>query len=122
MRRSSAQRGEGNLGCILWLVVFLVVAMIGWKAIPVKIQSAELYYYMVELAKFSAANSPEKLEKQILQRAKELDIPLDKDDVEVQRVGDRIRMKASYTVPLEFPGYTYEWDFDHEVDRPIFIF
>ena len=77
----------------------------------------------MELAKFSAAEQPRRSsKKQILQRAKELDIPLDKDDVEVQRVGDRIRMEASYTVPLEFPGYTYEWHFDHEVDRPIFIF
>ena len=30
-------------------------------------------------------------------------------------------MKAVFTVPLEFPGYTYEWDFDLEVERPIFI-
>jgi len=30
-------------------------------------------------------------------------------------------MSAQFTVPLEFPGYTYEWEFDLQVDRPIFI-
>ena len=39
-----------------------------------------------------------------------------------QRNGDRLRMRATYTVPLEFPGYTYHWNFDHQVDVPIFIF
>jgi hypothetical protein len=32
-------------------------------------------------------------------------------------------MTAEYVVPVEFlGGYTYEWHFRHELDRPIFIF
>ncbi|HVS01096.1 MAG TPA: hypothetical protein VMW27_31050 [Thermoanaerobaculia bacterium] len=122
MMRRSAERGEGNLGCILWLLLFAIGALIAWKAVPVKVQSAELYDYMVELTKFAASSSPAQLKKQILAKAKELDLPLDPDDVEVQKTPDRIQLEASYTVPLEFPGYTYEWSFDHQVDRPIFIF
>ena len=37
MRRRNAERGEGNLGCILWLVVLGLAVMIAWKAIPVKV-------------------------------------------------------------------------------------
>ncbi|MGH9363422.1 MAG: hypothetical protein ACRD2T_16050, partial [Thermoanaerobaculia bacterium] len=101
MSRKSAQRGEGNLGCIAWLLVFAVALLIAWKAIPVKIQSAELYDFMVELTKFSASMSPEELEKRILERAKELELPLDKEHVHVVREGDRIKMEAHYTVPLD---------------------
>lgn len=122
MVRRSAERGEGNLGCILWLLLFAIGALIAWKAVPVKVQSAELYDYMVELTKFAASSSAENLKKQIVTKAAELDLPLDKDDVEVRKTADRIQLEASYTVPLEFPGYTYEWNFNHEVDRPIFIF
>ncbi|HYH45358.1 MAG TPA: hypothetical protein VEG34_06685, partial [Thermoanaerobaculia bacterium] len=60
-------------------------------------------------------------EKAILQRAADLNLPLDKDHVTVTRQGDRLRMRAEYTVPVEFPGYTYNWHFVHELDRPIFI-
>lgn len=122
MLRRTAERGEGNLGCILWLLLLGVGVMIALKTIPVKVQSAELYDYMVELTKFAASNNPEQLKKQILVKAQELKLPLDKDHVQVRKMGDRIQMEASYTVPLNFPGYTYEWHFDHQVDRPIFIF
>ncbi len=122
MVRRSAERGEGNLGCILWLLLFAIGALIAWKAVPVKVQSAELYDYMVELTKFAASSSAENLKKQIVTKATELDLPLDKDDVEVRKTADRIQLEANYTVPLEFPGYTYEWNFNHQVDRPIFIF
>jgi hypothetical protein len=122
MRRRTAESGEGNLGCILWALALALAVMIAWKAVPIKIKSAELYDFMVETAKFAAPTPPEDIKKRILGKAQERDLPLDKDHLSVERIGDRIRMKASYAVPLEFPGYTYHWDFDHEVDRPIFIF
>ncbi|MDP9120242.1 MAG: hypothetical protein M3O15_02570 [Acidobacteriota bacterium] len=122
MVRRSAERGEGNLGCILWALVLGVVVLVAVKMVPVKINSAELYDFMEEQSKFAANNSPEQIEKRILGRALELKLPLAKEQVKVQRVGDNIRMEATYDVPVEFPGYTYVWHFDHQIDRPIFIF
>jgi hypothetical protein len=122
MRRRNAERGEGNLGCILWLLVLGLAVMISVKAIPVKIASAELYDYMDEVARSAGVNTTaDDVEKAILQRAVDLKLPLDKDHVTVTRQGDRLRMRAEYTVPVEFPGYTYNWHFVHELDRPIFI-
>ncbi|HEX6861170.1 MAG TPA: hypothetical protein VF414_00045, partial [Thermoanaerobaculia bacterium] len=96
--------------------------MISVKAIPVKIASAELYDYMDEVARSAGVNTTaEGVKKAILQRAADLKLPLDKDMVTVTRQGDRLRMRAEYTVPVEFPGYTYNWHFVHELDRPIFI-
>ena len=122
MRKRIAERGEGNLGCIMWLLVLGLAVLISWKMVPVKIASAELYDFMDEQAKFSGVNTTaEDVKKNILQRAVELKLPLDKEHVTVERIGDRIRMTAEYTVPVEFPGYTYQWHFRHELDRPIFI-
>lgn len=122
MRRRIAERGTGNLGCILWLLVLGLAVLIAWKAIPVKVASAELYDYMDELARSTGVNTTaEDVKKALLKRAEDLKLPLDKDHVFVERVGDRIRMRAEYTVPVEFPGYTYNWHFVHELDRPIFI-
>lgn len=122
MRKRIAERGEGNLGCILWLLVLGLAVMISMKAIPVKIASAELYDYMDEMARSAGVNTTaDSVKKAILQRAADLKLPLDKDMVTVTRQGDRLRMRAEYTVPVEFPGYTYNWHFVHELDRPIFI-
>jgi len=122
MRRRIAERGEGNLGCILWLLVLALAVMIAWKAIPVKVASAELYDFMDEVARSAGVNTTaEDVKKAILVRAVELKLPLDKDHVTVKREGDRLLMRAEYTVPVEFPGYTYQWHFVHELDRPIFV-
>lgn len=119
-RRS--ERGEGNLGCILWLLALGLAILIAWKMVPVKLQSTELYDYMDELAKFSAATvPPDELRKRILDRAAQLQIPLQKEKIRVERNGDRIYMEVDYTIPVEFPGYTYQWNFHQKLDRPIFI-
>ncbi len=122
MVRRQGERGEGNLGCILWAVLLALAALIAWKTIPVKMSSSEMYDFMEEQAKFAAQTPDEEIKKQILVRANQLGIELDKDHLSVERLGDRIRMKADYQIPIEFPGYTYVWKFHHEVDRPIFIF
>ena len=122
MPRRKSERGEGNLGCILWLVALGIAILIAWKAVPVKMQSTELYDFMDETAKFRAERTPpEELEKQIVDRAKQLNIPLDKKNVKVERKGDRIYIEVEYTIPVEFPGYTYQWHFRQTLDRPIFI-
>jgi hypothetical protein len=122
MRRRFGQRGEGNLGCILWTAFFLVVAMVAWKAVPVKIKSAQLYDFMVEQAKFAVKSPPDSIKGRILREAQRLDLPLDSKNLTVSKAGERLRIRAEYTVPLDFPGYTYEWVFDQEVDRAIYIF
>lgn len=122
MPRRRSERGEGNLGCILWLVALGIATLIAWKAVPVKIQSTQLYDFMDEQAKFAAAKSlPDDIAKAIVDRAHQLDIPLDKANCHVVHDGDHIFIEVDYTVPVEFPGYTYQWHFHQKIDRPIFI-
>ena len=51
----------------------------------------------------------------VFKRAKDLDIPLTKDDIKVQRVGSMgngsVSIEAPYTVPVNLPGYSMELHF-----------
>lgn len=120
--KSFGQRGEGRLGCILWTALLVVAVMIAWKMVPIKIASADLEAFMDEQAKFSAKRSSSDVKKAILKKAEELDLPLDAKELVVQKTEDHIKMRATYTVPVEFPGYTYDWDFEVVIDRDIFYF
>ena len=42
-------------------------------------------------------------------------------DTVAAKTNGRIKIEANYVIPLEFPGYTYSWEFKHFVDRPVFI-
>jgi hypothetical protein len=121
MNQRARRAGDSKLGCAVWLLALVVVALICWKAIPVKLASAELYDYMEEQAKFAGNAPPEVLKKQILQKARELELPVSEKQLVVERLGDNIRMHCFYEVPLEFPGYTYIWKFEHLIRRPVFI-
>lgn len=122
MNSKRGAAGEGKLGCILWLALVGVGGLIAWEAIPVKIATAELQDFMVEQAKFAASSPAETIAARIFTKSQELSLPLDKKDIAVVKGGGRIKMQTRFTVPLEFPGYVYYWDFDLQVDRPIFIF
>lgn len=121
MVRLNPRHGQGKLGCILWLLVLLAVVGIAAKLIPIKIKSAEFHDYMEEQVMFAGRAGTETLRKRIMGRAKDLEIPLDKKNLIVERRGGRIRIRATYTIPVELPGYTYDWDFEHIIDRPVFV-
>lgn len=116
------ESGQGRVGCTLWVLLLALVVLIGWKAIPVKIKSAELHDFMVEQAKWAGRAPPEVIKRNIMGKAVELDLPVDKKKIVVVNVAGRIRMRCTYTVPINILGYTYDWDFNHEVDRPVFFF
>jgi hypothetical protein len=117
-----AQRGDSKLGCILWLLLVAAGALVAWKMIPIKVNVAELEAFMDEQAKFAAGASEETLKRRILDKAAELDLEIKPQNVTVSKTPERVRMRVQFTIPVEFPGYTYEWNFDLNVDRPIFIF
>ena len=122
MTRTAGQRGEGRVGCFIWLALLGAGVFVGYRTIPVKIATSELYDYMDEQAKWAATNPPEVIKGRIFQRAKELELPLDANNLNVERYGDNIKMRAIFTVPVEFPGYVYYWNFDLQINRAIFIF
>ena len=119
--RRKKQKGEGWLGCIVWALIILTIGLIAYRTIPVKIRSAQFYDSMVEQAKFADRNPPTRIRQSLLRKAKELDMPLDPKNLKVERYGDNIRMKAQYTITVELPFYSWDWEFRPEVDRPIFI-
>jgi hypothetical protein len=121
MRRMRYGRGDSKIGCAIWVTLLAVFVFVCYKAVPVKLASSTLQDFMTEEAKFAGNRSAEQIKKRVLERADELEIPLDPKKLEVKRGQGRVRMVAKYTVPIVFPGYTYYWDFELNVDRPIFL-
>lgn len=120
MRRHTAQRGEGQIGCILGLIVLLAAGYIAYKMIPVKVRAADLRQEITDVARSAGVYKEPQIRKRIMEKAEELGLPLDPDNLIVERRSDRVYIEATYTVPVEFPGYTYQWNFRHVADNPVF--
>jgi len=120
LRRSA---GEGNLGCILWLLVAAIVGYALFLYVPTKINTSQLTDFAGEQAQHAGRrDTAEVIKKRIIKRARELNLEVDPKDIKVQRGRERIKIDMKYTVPLEFPGYTYEFVVDEKIDKTIFIF
>lgn len=121
MIRRASQRGETNLGCILWAILLVAVVMVLYKAVPVKYATSEFYDFLEDQSRFrTGKQTTEQVKRRILDKAKELELPLSPKQLTVEIRNERIRIRCSYTVPLELPFYTYQWKFEHDIDRAIY--
>ncbi len=120
--RTRRQAGEGVAGCVVYLLLAGMAALVLIKMVPVKVKSAEFKDYMVEQAKFAGRRTTASVvHGALLKKADELGLPVTKKDIKVELKGGHIVMRCQYTVPVDLVLYTYNWDFDLQVRRPIFI-
>ena len=121
MLRNRRERGEGQLGCLFGLALLLVGILVAYKMIPVKVKAAEMRDVVIDEAKSAGTHTDKRIMEEILAKAQQLDLPVEKDNVEIERMSNNtIRVEVKYTVPVAFPGYTYNWDFHHKAENPVF--
>lgn len=122
MRQLKPQAGDTKLGCIVWLIIMAILTVALWQIVPAKMRSAELYDYITDQARLAQRTSHEQLKKKILKKAKELDIYLRKEDLQVTGGRETISIHCKYVIPIELPGYTYIWEFEHSISEQLYIF
>lgn len=120
MNRRRHQSGEGQAGCIISLLLLLAVAFIAFKLVPVKVKAAEFRQELVDEAKSGSLRKDKQIRANLMDKASELGIPLEDQNLKISRSRSQITIEAKYTVPVEFPGYTHMWEFDPSYSTPLF--
>ena len=118
--RNSRERGEGQLGCIVGLILLVIGVFVAYKVIPVKVESAEIRQEVVDDAKSAGMMNDERIRAAILAKAREDNLPITDDSIKISRGANQITVTLYYVVPIEFPGYTYQYHIHHEQSNPIF--
>lgn len=120
MRVSRRERGEGNFGCLVGLIFLALAVFVAFKMIPVKVKNAELRQVIFDESKSAGQHRDDQIMKAILFKAQENKLPVTEDNVKISRGANEITIDVSYTVPVEFPGFTYQWNIHHLAQNPIF--
>jgi len=120
MRKSRRERGEGQFGCLVGLILLGIAIFVAWKMIPVKVKAAELRQAVVDEAKSAGTHNDDRIRSAILAKAREDNLPVTEQDITIVRANSDITVTVAYTVPIVFPGYTYNWHLEHSVTNPIF--
>ena len=121
MRRfRRGEAGEGQLGCIVGLLVLVAMFYVAYKMIPIKVKAADLRQTVTDESKAAGIRNDKQIRENILSKAKELELPVDTDNISIERFANTMHIDVKYTVAVDFPGYTYNWEFEDKVENPIF--
>jgi len=118
-RNLKNQQGRGNLGCLFSFLLLGALGYLGYKFIPPYVSHYELKDALDELAVYEvsglgASKKGAALDTQdlVIHKAKEMGIHLEKQDIKIERMTDKILIHVNYTVPIDLPGRVYELKFD----------
>jgi hypothetical protein len=114
--RSFHSSGKGNLGCLFTLLVIVALGYVGYKFIPHYMSHFELKDALNEIAVYRAAGartgSEKTIQQEVMAKAKELEIPLKREDIKVKMEGEKVYITVTYTVPVELPKMVYTLNFE----------
>ena len=120
MLRNRRERGEGQFGCLVGLALLLLAGLVAYRMIPIKVKAAELRETVVDESKSAGQHNDKRIKEYILAKAEQQGLPVTESDVTISRRQAYITIDVDYTVPVKFPGYTYQWHFHHHTENPIF--
>ncbi|HQT95007.1 MAG: hypothetical protein B7Z68_10620 [Acidobacteria bacterium 21-70-11] len=114
--------GSSNIGCIFSFVLLLFVVFVGIRVVPTRIAVAELQDFCERQAERASLPhySDEDIAASILEKAKENDLPVKKEDIKVWRDAGFVKILVKYHVVFDIGVYKYDWPVEHKVERILF--
>jgi hypothetical protein len=116
------ERGGARLKFILVMTIIGIIAYIGYMFLPVAYQAylfKDLMQHDVDVAS-TQGYPPTWVKDQLVKSAPEFGVPADAVITPVQR-DNRVEVSVQYVIPIEFPGYTYVYNFDHTAKSTAFL-
>lgn len=108
------ERGNATLKFILVMAILIATAYAGYVYVPVAYNGyrlRDLMQHNVDLASAQAL-PPSWVQEQLVKNAPEYGLPPDAVISPVQQ-DNRMEVRVQFTRPIEFPGFTYQYEFDH---------
>ncbi len=105
------KRGEGNIGCILFLIIFVFILYVGYNVIPPYFNSMQ-FCKDVEQVTYKAGAffwSKGRIEDKVLELAKEYNQPFTKRNLKIYMYRNTISVVLDYYVPLDLVVYKYNY-------------
>ena len=118
----SGERGSANLKFVIVMAIIVVTAYAGYLYVPVAFQANTFKDLMQHYTDVAVAQGyqPTWVKEQLLKSAPEYQVPAEAIITSAQR-DNRIEVRVQYVKTIEFPGYTYNYEFDHTVKSTAFL-
>ena len=118
----SSERGAARLKFLIFLLVLGSIGYGMYLYVPVAYQAylfKDLMQHTVDVA-VTAGRKPEWVSDQLKKSLEEYSVPADAFIAPANR-DNRVEVRVQYTRTIEFPGYTYQYEFDHTARSTAFL-
>jgi hypothetical protein len=117
-----SERGGSTLQFLVVMAVLGAAAYAGYLYVPVAFSAHTYQDLMQHYADVAAAQgyTPAWAGEQLLKSSGEYDVPRDAVITPLQR-DNRVEIRVQFVRPIEFPFYTYNYQFDHTVKSTAFL-
>ncbi len=108
----NGERGQGRTGFLITLGLFLLGVFLAIKIVPSRIDGYQFQEVLREEARNVAVhNNDLQVAGRIMDKAKAMDIPLERSNLKISRTAAEVIITASYQKPvdLRFTTYTYKF-------------
>ena len=121
MNHRNGERGDGRIGFLVSLALLGMGIFVGAKVIPVRVNAYEFRDFIQEECRFAATRShDEEIFKRVLDKAHDLQLPLDKKNLHMERTTHEMIISAKYEQTIDLKVTKYVYKFDHEERAPLF--
>jgi hypothetical protein len=120
--RRSGERGSANLKFLVVMAILVATAYAGYLYVPVAFNASTYRDLMQHYADLAAAQGypPSWAADQLARSGPEYGVPPDAVITPVLRDG-RMEVRVQFVRVIEFPGYPYNYEFDHTAKSTAFL-
>ncbi len=118
----TAELGGARLKFIIVMLIVGSIAYAGYLYIPVQLDAwryRDLMQHDCDVA-VTQGYQPSWVRDQLVKSAAEYNVPADAVITPTQQ-DNRITVRVQFTRPIEFPGYTYQYEFDYTAQSTNFL-
>ena len=117
----NGERGEGRLGLLMAVAIVGIGAFLGVKIIPVRINAYEFRDFVEQQCRTAAlTHDDKKIAKAIMQKAGDLELPLERKNLQLKRTTSEMIIKATFQMPIDLKVRTYNFQYAVDTRAPLF--
>ncbi len=122
MRMKNSERGGARLKFIIAIVVFAAVVYTGYLYVPIAVDAYYFKDVMQNKVDQAAVQGyePSWITDQLEKSKAELHVPPDAI-ITPGKNENRMEVRVQFTRPISFPGFTYNYQFDHTAKSTTFF-
>ena len=111
------ERGDSKIPLILMILFLAAVVFVLVKVVPARVNAYEFKDFMDSYSRMESwSRSEDQIKKDLLEKARFLNLPIAAENIKVQKPGSTIKIQVKFDVPVDLKVYTLVLHYDFTQD------